>query len=78
LLNESDVMPSAISSHSQYLSDLLMQEWKLINFHAYKTVATHEGRQLFLKALQFTSPSSHVLNVHGRILAQLDDLHGTR
>jgi len=77
LLNESDVMASSISSHRQYLSDLLMQEWKLINFPAYKTVATHAGRQLFLKALQFTSPSSYVLNVHGRILAQLDDLHGT-
>jgi len=37
-------------------------EWQAVNFPAYSTVATPEGRRQFLSSIQFTSYSARVLS----------------
>ncbi len=67
LLNEADIMASCVSEFSEDLSLALSEEWKLIDYPAYKTIATKAGRLNFLQNVIFSSRSSDVLNVNNRI-----------
>ncbi len=67
LLNEADIMASCVSEFSEDLSLALSEEWKLIDYSAYKTIATQTGRLSFLQNVIFSSHSSQVLNVKNKI-----------
>ena len=61
LLNEADLLPSSSAVVGPALSEALAREWMLIGDSRYKTVATEEGRQAFLRGLIFSSLSAHML-----------------
>ena len=67
LLNEADIMASCVSEFSEDLSLALSEEWKFIDYSAYKTIATKTDRLNFLQNVIFSSRSSHVLNVKNKI-----------
>ena len=62
LLNEADIMASASRTFGLMNSQALSMEWQAVNFPAYSTVATPEGRRQFLSSIQFTSYSARVLS----------------
>lgn len=71
LLNEADIMASAISIYGQYLSEALADEWRAINSPPQATVSTKEGRKRFLQSLYFSSPSARELNAFNRVEDQI-------
>jgi hypothetical protein len=71
LLNEADIMASAISIYGQYLSEALADEWRAINFPPQATVSTKEGRKRFLQSVYFSSPSARELNALKRVQDQI-------
>jgi len=73
LLNEADIMASASPVFGPRLSQALAQEWELVGFAAYRSVATPQGRVAFLQSIEFSSPSSGVLGVAQRVQQQLAD-----
>ena len=62
LLNEADILASSHPQFGPELSHALAQEWKIIGFAAHETVATPEGRQVFLKSVKISSRSAGLLN----------------
>ena len=58
------------------LSQALAQEWELIGFAAYRSVATPQGRSAFLRSIEFSSPSAGVLGAAQRVRQQLADAAG--
>lgn len=73
LLNEADIMASASPTFGPRLSQALAQEWELIGFAAYRSVATPQGRSAFLKSIEFSSHSADVLGAVQRVRQQLAD-----
>ena len=71
LLNEADVMASASLKYGPELGESLAQEWRLINFPPYASVASTQGRKSFLKQLQFSSPAASVLGLSERVSAEI-------
>ena len=71
LLNEADIMASASPAFGPRLSQALAQEWELIGFAAYRSVATPQGRSAFLRSIEFSSPSAGVLGAAQRVRQQL-------
>jgi hypothetical protein len=75
LLNEADILPSSTPALGPTLSEALSQEWMVIGFEGYKTVATVQGREAFLRNLVFSSASSQVLQAPQRCRSQLAHTH---
>ena len=75
LLNEADILPSSTPVLGQSLSQALSLEWMLIGYEAYKTVATVQGREAFLRNLLFSSASSRALQAPQRCRLQLAQTH---
>lgn len=75
LLNEADILPSSTPVLGQSLSQALSLEWMLIGYEAYKTVATVQGREAFLRNLLFSSASSRALQAPQRCRLQLAETH---
>ena len=75
LLNEADVMASASPKYGPDLGRSLAQEWHLIDFPLHATVASIEGRKLFLKQLLFSSPASMVLGLSERIANEIRSMN---
>ena len=71
-LNEADVMASASDKFGLQLGNSLAQEWRLIDFPAYQSVATETGRKAFLRQLEFSSAASRLLKINVNIAEQLD------
>ena len=71
-LNEADVMASASDKFGLQLGNSLAQEWRLIDFPAYQSVATEIGRKAFLRQLEFSSAASRLLKINVNIAEQLD------
>ena len=71
LLNEADVMANASLKYAPELGESLAQEWRLINFPPYASVASTQGRKSFLKQLQFSSPAASVLGLSERVSAEI-------
>ena len=71
-LNEADVMASASDKFGLQLGNSLAQEWRLIDFPAYQSVATETGRKAFLRELEFSSAASRLLKINVNIAEQLD------
>ena len=71
LLNEADVMASASTQYGPKLGESLAQEWRLIDFPSHNSVASLEGRKIFLKQLLFSSPASLVLGLPERIADEI-------
>ena len=71
LLNEADILPSSTPALGQSLSEALSLEWMLFGYEGYKTVATVQGREAFLRNLVFSSASSRVLQAPQRCRLQL-------
>jgi hypothetical protein len=76
LLNEADILPSSTPALGLSLSQALSREWMLFGFEGYKTVATAQGREAFLRSLVFSSPSSRVLQASQRCQLQLEHSPG--
>lgn len=76
LLNEADILPSSTPALGLSLSQALSREWMLFGFEGYKTVATAQGREAFLRSLIFSSPSSRVLQASQRCQLQLEHSPG--
>jgi hypothetical protein len=70
-LNEADVMASASDKFGPQLGNLLAEEWRLIDFPAYQSVATDTGRKTFLRQLEFSSAASRLLRINANIGEQL-------
>lgn len=75
LLNEADILPSSTPALGPSLSEALSREWMTVGFEAYKTVATAQGREIFLRSLLFSSAASRVLQASQRRQAQLEHAH---
>ena len=75
LLNEADILPSSTPALGPSLSEALSREWMLIGLEAYQTVATAQGREIFLRSLLFSSAASRVLQASQRRQAQLEHAH---
>jgi hypothetical protein len=73
LLNEADILGSSVSLYGVSLGLALSDEWRLIDYSPYSTVATPSGRQNFLKSLKFSTNASRILGVQERISKQLSD-----
>jgi len=71
-LNEADVMASASDKFGLQLGNSLAEEWRLIDFPAYQSVATETGRKAFLRQLEFSSAASRLLKINVNIAEQLD------
>jgi hypothetical protein len=71
LLNEADIMASASAEFGPDLSKSLASEWERIQFPAYRSVATPQGRRAFLESIQFSSYSAGVLGATGKVQRQL-------
>ncbi|MDE3232525.1 MAG: hypothetical protein KGN99_04395 [Pseudomonadota bacterium] len=71
LLNEADILASSVSVFGESLGHALSDEWHMINFPPFATVATADGRRKFLQSLKFSSNASRILGVQERITAQL-------
>lgn len=71
LLNEADILGSSFSAYGESLGRALSDEWRMINFPPFATVATSEGRRKFLQSLKFSSNAARILGVQERITAQL-------
>jgi len=76
LLNEADIMASASPVYGPTLSRALAREWELINFPAYQTVATAQGRMAFLKSTEFSSYSAGVLGAPEQVRSQVAQAQG--
>jgi len=74
LINEADIMASVSGIVGPELGESLAREWKLIDFAPHAVVATPRGRRGFISSVQFSSPSSGVLQTNDRIAAQLVSL----
>ena len=73
LLNEADIMASASPVFGPRLSRALAAEWEFIQFPAYRSVATPQGRIAFLQSIEFSSHSADVLGAAQRVQQQIDD-----
>jgi hypothetical protein len=71
LLNEADIMASASSEYGPGLGHALALEWERIQFPAYQSVATAQGRIAFLQSLEFSSYSAGVLGAADKVRQQL-------
>jgi hypothetical protein len=71
LLNEADIMASISPLFGPRMSQALSAEWELIQFPAYRSVATQEGRRGFLRSIQFSSYSADVLGAAEKVRSQL-------
>jgi len=71
LLNEADILGSSVSAFGESLGHALSDEWRMINFPPFATVATADGRRKFLQSLKFSSNASRILGVQERITGQL-------
>jgi hypothetical protein len=75
LLNEADILPSTNPALGPSWSEALSREWMFYGFEGYKTVATRQGREAFLRSAAFSSASSRVLQAPQRCQAQLQQVH---
>lgn len=73
LLNEADIMASASPVFGPRLSRALAAEWEFIQFPAYRSVATPQGRIAFLQSIEFSSQSADVLGAAHRVRQQIVD-----
>lgn len=71
LLNEADILASSVSAFGESLGHALSDEWRMISFPPFSTVATLDGRRKFLQSLKFSSNASRILGVQERITGQL-------
>jgi hypothetical protein len=71
LLNEADIMASASPEYGPALGRALALEWERIQFPAYQSVATAQGRIAFLQSLEFSSYSAGVLGAAAKVRQQL-------
>jgi len=74
LLNEADIMASASAEFGPALGRSLADEWERIQFPAYRSVATPQGRRAFLESLQFSSVSAGALGAATQVRHQLETL----
>jgi hypothetical protein len=73
LLNEADIMASIDPLFGPRMGQALSAEWELIQFSAYRTVATEGGRRDFLRSVQFSSYSAGVLGAAEKVRYQLEN-----
>lgn len=74
LVNESDILASCTSEFGYKLSLQLAEEWKSREVLLHKEIATTRGRKYFLQSIQFSSPSSQILEINKSIQCEIDKL----
>lgn len=74
LINEADILASAMASHGPGLGQALAEEWALKNHPLHRVVGTQQGRLQFLSSLRFSSPASQAFDMQAHVAAQIAEL----
>jgi len=75
LINEADILASAMPSHGMALGQALAAEWAVKNHPLHAVVGTAQGRLGFLASLRFSTPASEAFQMRALVAAQMAPLH---
>lgn len=74
LINEADILASAMPSHGMALGHALAAEWAVTNHPLHAVVGTAHGRLGFLASLRFSTPASEAFQMRALVSTQMAQL----